>query len=122
LAPKLQAAICFRETETSDIPLAPVSCWTRRSLSMSEAIELSLEGIAATQPGDLFVAEISPFTLISPEDSECWVCAYTAPYLCMFQVDTQAQYLGVLSNLLADRREALLQARNKADLPAKPGG
>jgi hypothetical protein len=115
LAPKLQAAICFRETETSDIPLVPVSCWTRRSLSMREAIDLSLEGIAATQPGDLFAAEISPFTLIAPEDSACWVCAYSAPHLCMFQVDTQAQYLGVLSNLLADRREALMQSRDEAE-------
>jgi hypothetical protein len=114
VAPKLQAAICFRETEASDIPLVPVSFWARRSLSMSEAIELSLEGIASIQPGDLFVAEISPFTLIAPEESECWVCAYTAPHLCLFQVDTQAQYLGVLSNLLADRRNTLLRSREDA--------
>lgn len=111
LAPKLQAAICFREAEASDIPLVPVSCWTRRNLSMSEAIELSLEGIAATQPGDLFAAEISPFALITREDSACWVCAYTEPHLCLFQVDTQAQYLGVVSKLLEDRHNALVLSR-----------
>ena len=110
VSPRVQAALCFRESESSDIPLVPVASNVRRSFAISEAVELALKGLDATQPGDLFAAEISPFALIASgdaNDSECWVCSYTAPHLCLYQIDTQAQYLGVLSSLLADRRETL---------------
>ena len=105
MAPKLQAAICLRESEVSELPLVPVSCWCRRSIGIGEAIELALAGIAATQPGDLVAEEISPFVLIAPKHAESWLCYDAPPHLCMFQVDTQEQYLALVESLVADRRQ-----------------
>ena len=48
-------------------------------------------------------AEISPFALFA-RDSACWLAAFDAPHLCLFQVDTQDQYLALLASLIQDRR------------------
>jgi hypothetical protein len=104
LAPKLQAAICFRESPSGDVPLVPVSCWCRRSIGIGDALDLAYSGLSATQPSDLVASEISPIALISHGNSECWLCSYTEPYLCLFQIDTQAQYLALMESLVAERR------------------
>lgn len=103
LGPKLRAALCFRESEDSELSLVPVSCWGRRDFSLSSALELALQAIAATQPSDLVAAEIGPFPLIT-RDSEWWLCAYSEPHLSLFLVDTRAQYLKLLSSLIEERR------------------
>lgn len=104
MAPKLQAAICFRESPTGDLPLTPVSSWCRRSIGIGEALDLAFDGLSATQPSDLVASEISPIALISHGNSECWLCSYTEPYLCLFQIDTQAQYLALMESLVEERR------------------
>jgi hypothetical protein len=104
LAPKLQAAVCFREADAAELALTPVSAWCRRDLALGEALELAAQALAATQPADLVAAEISPFALFA-RDSVCWLAAFDAPHLSLFQVDTQEQYLGLLASLIQDRRD-----------------
>ncbi len=103
LAPKLQAGVCFRENDASELPLTPISAWCRRDLGLGEALDLASLALAATQPGDLVAAEISPFALFA-RDSVCWVASFDAPHLSLFQVDTHEQYLALLASLIQDRR------------------
>lgn len=103
LAPKLQAAVCFRESDASELPLTPISAWSRRDLRLGEALELAALALAATQPADLVAAEISPFSLFS-RDCVCWLACFDAPHLSLFQVDTPDQYLALLAGLIQDRR------------------
>jgi hypothetical protein len=103
LAPKLQAGICFREGDAAEFPLTPISAWSRRDLGLGEALKLASLALAATQPGDLVAAEISPFALFA-RDSVCWLASFDPPHLSLFQVDTHEQYLALLGSLIQDRR------------------
>lgn len=106
LSPRLAAALCFRESDSSDLSLVPIAGDARDGLHLSEALELALAGLAATDPSDPVLAGIAPFPLVPNGDSEWWLCDHVSPYLCLYQVNGESDYLNVLETLVAARRRA----------------
>ncbi len=104
LGPKLRGAFCFRETESQEFALVPVSAWCRGDLSLGDAFDVAAAGLAATQSTPFVAAGLEPFPLIS-HGRDTWLCAYREPFLSLFLVDAQAQYLKLLSSLVRERRQ-----------------
>jgi hypothetical protein len=65
-------------------------------------LDLAVSALDATQPSDPVLAEISPFALISSGNSEWWLCDYSAPYLCLYQVNTRGEYRALVAALAND--------------------
>ncbi len=104
MAPQLEAALCFRESNEADLSLVPIACRPPANLSLGGALDLSLAGLQATQPDDPVGAEIAPFALVAREASEWWLCAYAPPHLCLFQLNSRAEYLEIVAGLVAEQR------------------
>ena len=100
----LEAALCLRESDNAELSLVPISCRSSTELSLAEVFDLALVGLAATQPSVDLAAEIAPFALFARKPSEWWLGAYRPPHLCLFQVNTPAEYLELLEGLVAERR------------------
>lgn len=106
LAPQVEAALCFRESEASDLTLIPIAVTAGSGLLFASALELALEALAATEPADPVLAEIAPLPLVVRGDSEWWLCDHTAPHLCLYQINSRDDYLRVLETLVLARRAA----------------
>ena len=106
VAARSTAALCFRESDGPELPFVPVAGGSHSGLTLAEAVELALAGLAASQPADAVLAEITPFPLVLNGDSEWWICEHAAPHLCLYQVNARDEYLDVMEALVSGRRAA----------------
>ena len=107
LAPKVEAALCMRESDHSELSLVPIAAHGNAGIRLTDALELGLQALDATAPSDPVLAEIDPFPLIMRGESEWWLCHYSAPHVCLYQLNGRRDYLDAL--------EALVQASRAAD-------
>lgn len=106
LAPQVEAALCVRECDATELALVPLASSGSGTLRLADTLELALEALSATQPSDEVLAEIDPFPLVVRGDSEWWLCHREAPFLCLYQLNGQRDYLTVLEQLVSVRRAA----------------
>ncbi len=104
LAARVTAALCFRETNCSEIPVVPVISFGVDALPIHALLSLGRDALGVARPVALAAGSIHPYAVLVHLNGSGVICALDGPYLWVFEIGGRAEYGEVMAHLQARSR------------------